>query len=500
MNNPNLLPRQVNRSLLISIALLALSAMAQVTQSAEPDSHTGQSARRMNVLFLIADDLTANALGGYHNADVKTPNLDRLASQSMVFDRAYCQYPVCGPARATLMSGLYPQTIQVVGNGSADRFTKRMEELGHVSMSEYFKNRGWKTARVSKIYHMRVPGDITAGVDGPDHFPSWDERFNCQAPEWMSLGPWEHLSNERLNKDPDKHYGLGFGTAFYSIPVPGKGMDQADYLAAERAVDWLKKNGKDPFFLAVGFVRPHVPLVAPGAFYDLHPAEKMTLPDRVQDDWEDLPEAAISKNSKGIGVDGDLEKQRRILSAYYASVAFMDQQLGRVLDELDRQGLRDNTIVVFTSDHGYHLGEHDFWQKMSLHDESARVPLLIDAPGYHGKRVRSLAESIDLYPTLVDLMGMEVPEICQGVSLKPAMDAPGSDVRDYIYTFRGNAHLIRNDRWAYIRYERQGGGEELYDMDADPGQFRNLAEETKAGMPQILEQMRSILEKHLASL
>ena len=262
--------------------------------------------RAPNVLFLISDDLTATALSCYGNEQCKTPAIDRLAARGVRFRAAYCQYPVCGPSRAALMSGMYPQAIGVMGNGGARRFTDRLG--ARPSMSQLFIQGGWHAARVGKIYHMRVPGDITAGVHGPDHAASWSQRFSFRAPEWMTVGEHEHLTNNKLRRDPDKHYDLGFGTAFYVVRGASDGSEQADVLAADKAIELLGKMGEQPFFLAVGFVRPHVPLVAPASFYTPYPADEMKLPAQVEGDWDDIPKLGRSKKLGTLGTDHDREQ------------------------------------------------------------------------------------------------------------------------------------------------------------------------------------------------
>jgi len=429
--------------------------------------------RPPNVLLIISDDLSAEALSCYGNRQCQTPHIDRLASRGVRFTAAYCQFPVCGPSRAALMSGLYPQAIGVLGNGASRKFTANLGD--RPSMSQWFKQNGYYAARVSKIYHMRVPGDITAGVDGPDHAASWTERFNCQGPEWMTEGGHEHLTNEKLNRDPDKHYGLGFGTAFYVVRGESDGAEQADVKAADKAIELLKQHRDGPFFLAVGMVRPHVPLVAPAPYFDPYAAEEMTLPKRIDGDWNDIPRPGISKNSKAIGLAGELDKQRRVLAAYYASVAFMDAQVGRILDALDALKLRDDTIVVFTSDHGYHLGEHDFWQKQSLHEESTRIPLIIAPPGGKAATSDGLAQQIDIYPTLAELAGFEIPPHVQGRSLAPILQNSENRVHEEVFCTKGKDHLLRTERWAYLFY--RNGAAELYDMQEDPRQFTNLIDD-----------------------
>jgi len=429
------------------------------------------AAERPNVLFLIADDLGAQALGCYGNEQAATPHIDALAASGVRFTCAYSQYPICGPSRAALMAGLYPETLGIMGNGSSDRFEQAMGDKP--SMSEHFRRHGYHAARVGKIYHMRVPGDITACVDGPDHAESWDEKHNCCGPEWMSEGRHAHHSNEKLNRDPDKHYGLGFGSAFYEVRTPEEAPPQPDVIAADKAIEILEARGGERFFLAVGFVRPHVPLVAPERYFGLHPPSELTLPEKRPGDWEDIPKPGISRSSKSMGMDGQPEVQQAVLSAYYASVTFMDDQVGRILATLERLGLRENTIVVFTSDHGYHLGEHDFWQKVSLHEESVRIPLVIDVPGIDPRISDALVEQIDLYPTLAELAGLPVPKHVAGMSLASHLHDSASPNRTAAYAVVRHGALLRTERWAFIEYHDKS--RELYDMENDPAQYTNLA-------------------------
>lgn len=463
-------------------AFLAVVCVAPCAMAAQP-----------NVLFIISDDLTAEALSCYGNVQSRTPNIDRLASQGVRFTRAYTQYPVCGPSRAAMMSGMYPSAIGVMDNRQADNFTANLGE--RPSLAQHFRDGGYHTARVSKIYHMGVPGHITEGTDGPDHAPSWSERFNCPAPEWRSSGAHEHLSNEKLNLDPASHFGGGFGTAFYVVKTDTDGAEQPDVQAANRAIEILRANRERPFFLAVGLVRPHVPLVAPARYFEDYPAEAMRLPDTIPGDALDMPKHALFKTSASAGLDTSDEK-RKVLSAYYASVAFMDAQVGRILDALADLELRERTIVVFTSDHGYHLGEHEQWQKMSLHEESARIPLIISAPGKATGESRGLAQMIDLYPTLSELAGLSAPGHLQGRSLVPMLDDLSASVHDAVYTCTRDDHLLTTARWSYARY--RDGAEELYDLKKDPRQFFNLASDPAYGA--VAARLRAQLDSLLAEI
>ena len=442
--------------LLATLALVSISAFG---------------VERPNVLFIISDDLTATALSCYGNTVCKTPNIDRLASQGTRFTKAYCQGTYCGPSRASFMSGYYPHAIKMLGYGSP-----RTAIGERATWAQHFKNNGYYTARVSKIFHMGVPGGIEKGTDGADDPASWTERFNSAGPEWKAPGDGETLEN---NADGRKPGPVG-GNTFVVVEADGNDLVHSDGKTAAKAVELIKQNRDKPFFLGVGFVRPHVPFVAPRKDYsDFLPYSRMQLPPKLEDDWADIPKAGINyKTSKNMKMD--LRRQKKAVGGYYASVAFMDRMVGQVLNGLKEAGLEDNTIVIFTSDHGYHLGEHDFWAKVSLHDESAAVPLIIRMPGKKPAVCHSLVELLDLYPTLSNLCGLEVPKHLQGKDISKMMTDPAKEVRSAAFSVNGKGFLLREQDWAYIAYGKNGqGDEELFDMKQDPKQFTNLAKDPK---------------------
>ena len=442
--------------LLATLALISLSAFG---------------VERPNVLFIISDDLTATALSCYGNTVCKTPNIDRLASQGTRFTKAYCQGTYCGPSRASFRSGYYPHAIKMLGYGSP-----RPAIGERATWAQHFKNNGYHTARVSKIFHMGVPGGIEKGTDGADDPASWTERFNSAGPEWKAPGDGETLEN---NADGRKPGPVG-GNTFVVVEADGNDLVHSDGKTAAKAVELIKQNRDKPFFLGVGFVRPHVPFVAPRKDYtDFLPYSRMQLPPKLKDDWADIPKAGINyKTSKNMKMD--LRRQKKAVGGYYASVAFMDRMVGQVLNGLKEAGLEDNTIVIFTSDHGYHLGEHDFWAKVSLHDESAAVPLIIRMPGKKPAVCHSLVELLDLYPTLSNLCGLEVPKHLQGKDISKMMTDPAKEVRSAAFSVNGKGFLLREQDWAYIAYGKNGqGDEELFDMKQDPKQFTNLAKDPK---------------------
>ena len=331
------------------------------------------ASEKKNVLFIISDDLTYTALSCYGNKICKTPNIDKLAKQGTRFTQAYCQATYCGPSRASFMSGYYPHATGALG------YKNPRPQIGERSTwSQHFRNHGYHAARISKIFHMGVPGGIESGEDGADDLLSWDEKYNSKGPEWRAPG-----DGETLQKNPDGKKPVVGGNTFVVVEADGDDLVHSDGKTAKKAVELIKKyeNMEKPFWLGVGFVRPHVPFVAPRKYYKpFKPYSNMVLPEKFPDDWSDIPKAGINYcTSKNMQMD--IRRQKKAVGGYYASVAYLDAQVGKVMDALEKSGKRDKTIVIFTSDHGFHLGEHDFWAKVSLRDESAKVPLIISVPG-----------------------------------------------------------------------------------------------------------------------
>ncbi len=421
-----------------------------------------------NVLFIISDDLTATAVSSYGNTVSHTPNIDKLASEGVQYTKAYCQFPVCGPSRASLMSGYYPNATKTFG------YVSGRENIGDArkTWSQLFKENGYFTARVSKIYHMGIPIDIEKGSDGTDDPASWDEKYNSKAPEWQTKG-----EAELVQGNPDGTIERKGGNVMTIVKADGNDLVHADGQTAQKASELIRKHKNEKFFLAVGMVRPHVPFVAPKSYYDAYPSEDIILPKKVKNDWDDIPERGINYVTSVNG-QMSIEQQQKAVAAYYASVSFMDAQVGKVLKTLKEEGLEDNTIVIFASDHGFHLGEHDFWMKVSLHEESARIPLIIKVPGKKPAVCNSLVELIDLYPTVAELAGLKYSEHLQGESLVETLDNPKHEVRDMAFSVSqgGKTFLLRTTKWAYIQYDEDGeAGMELFDMENDPEQFTNLA-------------------------
>jgi arylsulfatase A-like enzyme len=448
--------------------------------------------RKPNILFLISDDLNATSLACYGNTTCKTPNLDKLASQGVAFTRAYCQFPVCGASRASVMSGLYPWK-------TTWRYVHARVSERRMTLPQFFKENGYWTGRVGKIYHMGIPTHSFTGDHRCDHEPSWVERYSFAAMESLTPGKAEDLSgtdstplyDELREKWKNKDFG-GDGTRF-NIPGDQNGGDfvvveaeggsqyMVDAMGADKGLELLREQAqqKSPFFLAVGFIRPHLPFVAPKEYFHDYDTSEIALAKTLEGDLDDIPsEAKVNTNEKRWKMDN--LKQKKAVRGYYASVSFVDAQVGRVMEELDRLHLRDDTIVVFTSDHGFHLGEHSMWQKMSLMEESARVPLIISAPGRkRGERCTRIVELLDLFPTLTALAGLQAPEFVQGKNIAALLDDPQAAIGDNEALIDNTAGFcLRTDQWAYMFYsdfKTKKTSAMLYDMEKDSGQYDNLS-------------------------
>jgi len=450
-----------------------------------------QKSSKPNVLFIIADDLTATAVSSYENKFCKTPNIDKLASEGTRFTQTYSQYPVCGPSRASLLTGYYPNATKTYG------YVSGRENIGahRNTLPQLFKNNGYYTARVSKIYHMGVPIDIETGSNGEDDAASWTERFNSKGPEWKAEG-----EAELVQGNPDGKIERKGGNVMTIVKAEGDDLAHSDGRTAEKAIELIKKHKNEPFFLAVGFVRPHVPFVAPKKYFKSYPFEKIEVPKKIKGDWDDIPERGInyvtSKNAQM-----NLEQEKKAIAAYYASVSYMDAQVGKVLKTLKEEGLEDNTIVVFTSDHGFHLGEHDFWMKVSLHEESVRVPMIIKVPGKEPSVCNSFTELLDLYPTLASLANLQYSKHLQGKNLNPILKKSKKRVRKMAFSVSqgGRTFLLRTKKWAYIQYDEDAAsGIELFDMEKDPQQFTNLSGNPK--YKKVVDKMKRKLEKKLIEI
>ncbi len=452
--------RSTMLKVMFCLAALAVSAAS----SSQP-----QQGPRVNVLFLIADDLNTDL--GVYGAPVRSPNIDKLAARGVRFDRTYAQYPLCSPSRSSLLTGRRPNATGVLTNPNvktpmSPHFREKLPDV--VTLPQLFRTNGWLSARVGKLYHYGVP--LTIGTAGLDDYPSWDLTINPR-------GRDREIHDRIFSLRPGQ-----FGGTVSWLADTGTDAEHTDGIAAIEAVKLLErfKRNKESFFLAVGFYRPHTPYVAPKRYFDMYPPDRIQLPTLSDADRTRAPEAAYRSALKE--QDSMTDAQRRAaIQAYWASTTFMDAQVGHVLAALDRLGLADNTIVVFTSDHGYHLADHGLWQKMSLFERSARVPLIIAAPSgkVRGAVARGLAELIDLYPTLADLTGLKPATPLDGVSLAPMLLDPTAKVKEAAFTQVRNGYSVRTDQWRYIEWQEGQQGSQLYDIDKDPAEMTNLADDAR---------------------
>lgn len=470
--------------ILIGVVLTAaeLSAMAELKAA---------DVRR-NVLFIIADDLNT-LLGCYGDPLARTPNIDRLAARGVLFRRAYCAFPLCGPSRNSLLTGLYPNSTGIQANSLIFRQTIPNQP----SMPQVFRQQGYFGARIGKLYHYNVPNSI--GTNGHDDPGSWE----------LELNP---AGVDRLEEHPSIHTLVPkqFGGTLSWLASPKSDEFHTDGMMA-RDADWvLERCARDrtrPFFLAVGFFRPHTPYVAPEKpWFEMHDRAAMPIVSGVEEDRRDIPEAALASQKKEQNEMTD-DVRREVRQAYSASISFMDAQVGKVLDSLDRLGLTDSTVIVFTSDHGYHMGEHGLYQKMSLFEESARVPMLISVPGITapGTVAETPVSQVDLFPTLADLCGVKPPSNLQGQSLTPILKDVSEAGRGWALTqvtrggqraaqknpagnpeAKGKArnpeasffgYTLRTPRWRYTEWDEGRKGRELYDHESDPRELTNLADQ-----------------------
>ncbi len=461
------------------------------------------AADRPNVLFLISDDLN-NSLGCYGDPLVKSPNIDRLAARGVRFDRAYCAFPLCGPSRNSLLTGLYPNSTGIQANAQIFRQTIPNQR----SLPQVFRNAGYFAGRIGKLYHYNVPNSI--GTNGHDDPGSWELELNPAGVDRLEEHP--HITTLTPNQ-------FGGTLSWYASPKSDEHHTDALMAAdAEWVLERCAKQQQRPFFLAVGFFRPHTPYVAPKVpYFGFYPEDQMPVVPGWKEDQADIPPPGLGSHKKEQEqLTDDLRRQAR--QAYYASISFMDAQVGRVVDALDRLGLSDNTIIVFTSDHGYHLGEHGLWQKMSLFEESSRVPLLMVAPGkIKGQAVATPVSHVDLFPTLTELCGITPPKNIQGQSLVAMLKDPAEKGRGWALTqvsrgggqaraavttnvgANGNrffGYSLRTPRWRYTEWDNGQKGRELYDHDADPRELTNLAgkPEHAATVAQLSEQMKAAVK------
>ena len=453
-----------NKTILIIIICFLVSNIINANSVNNP--------KKLNVLFIIADDLNCD-IGVYGNSDVFTPNIDKLASQGVLFENAHVQYPLCGPSRVSLMTGLYPDQTK----SKELRLYVRQTIPDVITLGQRFIMEKYNSIRVGKVYHYHNPRDIgTSGHD--DHF-TWDQTVNPYGRD--------KIEEYKLNKVKENFDGATLSW----LESEGSDNEQTDGIGADETIEFLDKfsKSKENFFLAFGLYRPHIPFVAPKKYFDLYEKDNMTVPSNGDEFLKTISSpAAKSLRARKEQINLDNSTIKTVKEAYYSTTSFVDAQIGRVLDKLKETGLDKNTIVVFTSDHGYHLGEKGHWQKQSLYDRATRVPLIISGPGIlSNKRIKnSPVELVDLYKTLMDLTGISTPEFVQGHSLKniltsnskPIRKSALSELRIYSDGSLAQGYSIKTDRYRLTRWlHKDERYLELYDHKYDFNENKNLVYE-----------------------
>jgi uncharacterized sulfatase len=473
-------------------SLLSICVLLLITAAAP-------AADRMNVLFIVSDDL-CNVLGCYGNPMVKSPNADKLAAKGVRFDRAYCQFPLCNPSRASFLTGLRPDTLRVYENTT--QFRQNVPDAQ--SLPQTFRKAGYFVGRVGKLYHYGVPAQI--GTNGLDDEPSWEVRVNPRGRDKD-----DEDKNLIFSLTPNAKGSARYGGTLSWLAADGTDDEQTDGKTAAEVVKLLEANKDRPFFLGCGFFRPHTPYVAPKNYFATYPTDRITPPAVPPGHREVGPAPAFGSGKKEQEAMTD-EQRKQAIQAYYGAVTFMDAQLGKVLDALDRLKLADRTIVVFISDHGYHLGEHGLWQKMSLFENSTRVPLIVHDPRAksNGKACARTVELVDLHATLADLCGLPAPK-SDGVSLRPLLDDPAAkwDKPALTQVSRGTptatgekapkgqpgfmGYSARTERYRYTEWDGGKRGVQLFDYEKDPAELKNLADDP--GYADVVKQMKALLPK-----
>lgn len=449
--------------------LVALSALR--TPAAEPPP-------KLNVLLIMADDL--RDYGGAFTRDiVKTPNLDRLRARGVTCERAYVQYPVCNPSRNSMMTGLRAEQTGVVNN--TDHLRKMMPDV--VTLPQLCKDAGWQSHAFGKLYHL---GGRDAGQKAmwADVGRSWHTAQDFKAtPVGRRMIEGRNVTDGVLNW-------CAWGAA------DGNDDDQPDGQIAAATVAMIAQLGDQPWFIGCGFMKPHDPFIAPKKYFDLYPPESLK-PWRDPADISPAPAQAVGFSAYGPAFSKFSDREwRELLRAYCAATSFMDAQLGRVLDALDKNKLWDKTLVIFVGDHGYHTGERNWWNKNTLFERSCRAPLVIAAPGTKGgQTTRSLVEFVDLYPTVADFCGLKMPHPAAGLSLKPVLAQPTASVKDATFTLvnRGpklHGQSVRTARWRFTQWS--DGQTELYDHDHDPEENHNVANMNPTVIAQLQARLKTL--------
>jgi iduronate 2-sulfatase len=457
-------------------------------------------AERPNVLLILVDDLKP-ALGCYGDSAAKTPNIDRLAARGMRFDLAYCNQAVCAPSRFTLMLGSHSTSTGLYSLGSS----LRQILPDAVTMPQHFaKHGGYRTESIGKVLHIGHGNEGDPMSFSVPHFK--DKVIEYLDPESTNGGQLTREEALFTNQKLSEIKSLPRGAAFESPDVADEdyadGRVANETIARLQAAQQRRKQDGTPFFIATGFVRPHLPFSAPKKYWDMHDPQKLPMPS-----FEDHPVGSPKvAHKRGGEIDAYTPSTtQQLIHGYYAGTSFVDAQIGKVIDELDRLGLAENTIIVLWGDHGFHLGDHGIWTKHTNYEQANRIPILISAPGITqpNSNTRQLAESVDIFPTLAELAQLPPPsgpQAIDGLSLVPVLKDSDSRIRDHAFHCFPKQTLgraIRTERYRLVEWKMpsappESAELELYDYQTDPLETQNLAAE----QPKVLDQLRAILAKH----
>ncbi len=470
----------------LATCFAASALIAPRTASAQTAAPTAKA--KPNVLFIISDDLNTD-LGVYGHPIAKTPNIDRLAARGVRFDQAYCQFPVCNPSRASFLSGLRPETVRVMDNQT----TMRENRPETVYLPQMFRNNGYFVANAGKTFHYVY-----------DDKPSWDISESGNGPKIESLSTLLRPTDGQLPPNVSRGKAQSGQDIFWAkVDLPDEKM--GDGIISRRVADWMEEGSKSakPWFLAAGFRKPHMPLNVPRKYFDLYPLDKITYPVEPPAHLAALPPIARRQATSIVPLED--RERREAMQAYYASISFMDAQVGVLLERMDRLKLWDNTIVVFFSDHGFQLGEHGgLWQKMVMFQESARVPLIIAAPGAKAGAVSpAVVELLDIYPTLAQLTNLKAPPELEGTSLVPLLSEPNREWKKAAFSVVTRGQLlgrsVNTARFRYTEWDEGRQGVELYDHASDPREYKNLAGDP-ARAATIAEMKRLMREARISTI
>jgi len=451
-----------------------LASVAAAASTALPQKARARSQKpndRPDVLFIAIEDI-APLMGCYGHPIVKTPNIDALASQGVLFNNAYCQVAVCNPSRASVSTSLRPQTTGVFNN-SID--WRRRIPQGMLTLPEFFRDNGYETVTCGKIHHHQRYFKDASDQAQQREDRMWHRKLRSPSKRYAKPAISPKADRPAWLK-PDDY----IATSLNWGPTGLTDTEQRDGAIAKAVAAELRAKHEKPLFMALGFHAPHYSLRAPDKYFRMYPPDKIILPKNPANDLDDVPHKYSSFNTTDDKWLSDPEK-RQAIAAYYACISYIDTCVGIITDALKESGRRHNTIICLWGDHGMHLGEHFLWRKYTLFENAARVPFMIIAPGAAkaGAKCKRPVELLDIYPTLADLAGLGPPKGIDGISMKPLLKNPASPWKRGAFTSQGpKNHSIRTEKYRYTEWNGPENAE-LYDHEKDPGEFKNLAKKPK---------------------